>query len=221
MQLSFAIIPTAYSAFFYFYFFECFLMKSQPNPELDPIFDKQKLWKAEMLKLREICLESGLDEVKKWWQPCYAYNGTNLLIIGSFKEFCTLSFFKGVLLKDEQKILEFAGPNTQSAKIVKITSLEQIEKLEPHLKAYIGESIDAEKSGRKVEFKKIDEQALPEELEGYFKEHKDFEEAFKSLTPGRQRSWLLHYTSAKQSATKISRIEKSREKVFAGKGMQD
>lgn len=95
------------------------------NPELDPVFEQQKLWKREMRALREICLATGLDEVKKWWQPCYSIKGTNLMIIGSFKDFCTLSFFKGVLLHDRAKIPEFAGPNTRSAKIVKFTSADR------------------------------------------------------------------------------------------------
>ena len=121
------------------------MKKSAKNPELDAIFDKEKRWKPEMLKLREILLDCGLTEQKKWWQPCYSFNGSNLFIIGSFKNFCTLSFFKGVLLKDEAEILEFAGPNTRSAKIVKFNSISQIENLEPTLKSYIHEAIELEK----------------------------------------------------------------------------
>lgn len=194
---------------------------SFPNPELDPIFEKQKNWKAEMLKLREILLSCNLEEVKKWWQPCYAFNGTNLFIIGSFKEFCTLSFFKGVLLKDSEKILEFAGPNTRSAKIVKFTSLKQIEDLESVLKSHIKEAIQLEKEGKKVVLKTTEEPAIPEELQIAFHADTEFEEAFKNLTPGRQRSWLLHFGSAKQSATKISRIEKAKPKIFEGKGLNE
>lgn len=194
-------------------------MSAAANPELDAIFEKQKNWKTEMLILRGILLSCGLDEVKKWWQPCYAYNGSNLCIIGSFKEFCTLSFFKGVLLKDPENILEFAGPNTRSAKIVKFTSAEDIKKLEPVLREYILESIEYEKAGKKVELKA--EETIPDELTEYFAEDEAFKEAFQALTPGRRRAWLIHYTSAKQAKTRHSRIEKSREKVMAGKGLNE
>lgn len=189
------------------------------NPELDAIFERQKNWKAEMLILRGILLSCGLNEVKKWWQPCYAYKGSNLFIIGSFKEFCTLSFFKGVLLKDSENILQFAGPNTRSAKIIKFTSAENIKKLEPTLRAYILESIEHEKLGKKVELKA--EETIPDELTEYFAKDEAFQIAFQALTPGRRRSWLLHYSSAKQAKTRHSRIEKSREKVMAGKGLNE
>ena len=191
------------------------------KPTVEEIISKSKQWKEDLTKLRSIVLDCGLTEELKWYQPCYSYNGTNLIILGSFKEFCTLSFFKGVLLKDEQKILEFAGQNTQSAKIVKFTNIQKINELEAILKDYIKEMIELEKSGAKVVFKKIDEQKLPEELAEFFKQDKDFQKAFKSLTPGRQRAYLLHFSSAKQAATRISRIEKVKSKIFAGKGLND
>lgn len=191
------------------------------KPTVEELIAKNKNWKEELTKLRSIVLECGLTEEVKWYQPCYSFNGSNLIILGSFKDFCTLSFFKGVLLKDEQKILEFAGKNTQSAKIIKFNNLHQINELESVLKDYIKEMIALEKSGAKVTFKTIEEQKLPEELEEIFSQDKDFEKAFKSLTPGRQRAYLLHFSSAKQSATRISRIEKLKPKIFEGKGLND
>ncbi len=191
------------------------------KPTVEELIEKSKNWKEELTKLRSIVLSCGLSEEVKWYQPCYSFNGTNLIILGSFKEFCTMSFFKGVLLKDEQKILEFAGENTQSSKIVKFTNVQEINKLEATLKDYINEMIALEKSGAKVTFKKIEEQKLPEELEEIFNQDKDFENAFKALTPGRQRAYLLHFSSAKQSATRIARIEKVKPQILAGKGLND
>ena len=191
------------------------------KPTVEELIEKSKNWKEELTKLRSIVLDCGLAEEVKWYQPCYSFNGTNLIILGSFKEFCTLSFFKGVLLKDEKKILEFPGENSQSAKIVKFTNVNQINELETTLKDCIKEMIELEKSGAKVTFKKIEEQKLPEELEEMFNQDKDFENAFKALTPGRQRAYLLHFSSAKQSSTRIARIEKAKPQIFAGKGLND
>lgn len=87
------------------------------KPTVKELIEKSKKWKEELTKLRTIVLDCGLTEEVKWYQPCYSFNGTNLIILGSFKEFCTLSFFKGALLKDEKKILEFPGKNSQSAKL--------------------------------------------------------------------------------------------------------
>ena len=97
----------------------------------------------------------------------------------------------------------------------------QINDLESNLKDYIKEMIELEKSGAKVTFKKIEEQKLPEELEEMFNQDKDFENAFKALTPGRQRAYLLHFSSAKQSSTRIARIEKAKPQIFAGKGLNE
>lgn len=191
------------------------------KPTVKELIEKSKKWKEELTKLRTIVLDCGLTEEVKWYQPCYSFNGTNLIILGSFKEFCTLSFFKGALLKDEKKILEFPGKNSQSAKIVKIANLNQINELEQTLKDYIKEMIELEKAGVKVTFKKIEEYQIPEELEVIFKQEQDFEKAFKALTPGRQRAYLLHFSSAKQAQTRISRIEKSKPQIFAGKGLND
>ncbi len=191
------------------------------KPTVEEIISKEKNWKDELTKLRSIVLSCGLTEEVKWYQPCYSFKGTNLIILGSFKEFCTLSFFKGVLLKDEHKILEFPGKNSQSAKFVKITNIQQINNLEGTLKDYIKEMIELEKSGVKVVFKKIEEQKIPEELEEIFNQDKNFEKAFRALTPGRQRAYLLHFSSAKQSSTRITRIEKLKPKIFEGKGLND
>lgn len=191
------------------------------KPTVEELIDKSKNWKEELTKLRSIVLSCGLAEEVKWYQPCYSFNGTNLIILGSFKEYCGMNFFKGVLLKDDKKILQKIGENTQSAKIVKFTNVQQINDLEETLKTYILEMVELEKSGAKVAFKKIEEQKLPEELEEIFKLDKDFEKAFKSLTPGRQRAYLLHFSSAKQAATRISRIEKLKPKIFEGKGLNE
>lgn len=191
------------------------------KPTVEELIEKSKNWREELTKLRSIVLSCGLTEEVKWYQPCYSFNGTNLIILGSFKEYCGMNFFKGVLLKDEKKILQKIGENTQSAKIVKFTNIQQINDLEGALKDYIKEMIELEKSGAKVTFKKIEEQKLPEELEEIFKLDKDFENAFKALTPGRQRAYLLHFSSAKQSSTRIARIEKAKPQIFAGKGLND
>ena len=191
------------------------------KPTVEELIEKSKNWREELTKLRSIVLSCGLTEEVKWYQPCYSFNGTNLIILGSFKEYCGMNFFKGVLLKDEKKILQKIGENTQSAKIVKFTNIQQINDLEGALKDYIKEMIELEKSGAKVTFKKIEEQKLPEELEEMFNQDKDFENAFKALTPGRQRAYLLHFSSAKQSSTRIARIEKAKPQIFAGKGLND
>ena len=176
------------------------------NPELNPYFEKSRTWQKEMSLLREIALECGLDEELKWRQACYTHKGSNIFLIASFKDYCTISFLKGELLADEKKLLQSPGENSQSVKLFKFTSIKEIDTLRDLIKAYIFEAI--EKAGLKVVKTKSKDLDYPEELHAKFKEDPAFETAFEALTPGRKRGYILFIDSAKQSATKTSRIEK-------------
>jgi uncharacterized protein YdeI (YjbR/CyaY-like superfamily) len=182
---------------------------------------KVNTWKNELQALRQIALNSGLNEELKWKQPCYTYNGKNIIIVSAFKESCIINFMKGSLLKDTAEILEMPGENSNSARFVRFTELNKITELENTLKEYITEAIELEKSGAKITSKKVEEYPFPEELLEAFKKDINFKKAFYSLTPGRQKSYLLHYNSAKQSATRSSRIEKTKISIFNGKGLNE
>ncbi|KAA2219275.1 DUF1801 domain-containing protein [Maribacter flavus] len=182
---------------------------------------KQEKWSHELQLLREIVLSCGLEETFKWRSPCYTFEGKNVVILGALKDFCCLSFFKGVLLKDSEGILKQQGENTQSGRIVPFTDTAEIHRLKPVLKAYVFEAIEVEKSGQKVEFNTPDELEHPDELEVAFQQDAEFQNAFQSLTPGRQKGYLLFFSGAKQSATRASRIDKYRSRIFDGKGLHD
>ena len=192
-----------------------------PNPEVDVFFENIKQWKAELEQLRIILRDCGLTEDLKWKQPCYSFKGKNICIIGGFKDFCVLSFFKGVLLQDKAGILVQQGENTQSARIVKITELEQIATLKATLKAYIFEAIEVEKAGIEVPFKSNDELVLVEELQTKLDADVTFRAAFTALTPGRQRAYNMYFSGAKQAKSRLDRIEKYTPKILSGKGIND
>lgn len=198
-----------------------YMAKSISNPRVDIFFEKAKKWGDELKELRKIVLECGLTEELKWYQPCYTFEGNNLLIISGFKENCVISFFKGALLKDSKGILAKPGENTQSARIIKFTNVRDILKLKATLKAYIKETIENEKAGLKVTFKKITEHKVPEELQNMLDKDPAFKSAFKVLTPGRQRAYLMHFSAPKQTQTRISRIEKCKKQIMAGKGLNE
>lgn len=178
-------------------------------------------WQAEYGKLREIVRGSELDEDFKWMHPCYTYQGSNVLIIHGFKEYCALLFVKGALLKDPQRILVQQTENVQAGRQVRFKTLQEIVDLEPTLKAYIQEAIEIEKSGQKVDFKDSEKYTLPKELKARFEAEPEFEQAFEALTPGRQHAYLLYFSQAKQATTREARIEKYHQQILAGKGMND
>ncbi|MCB0641494.1 MAG: YdeI/OmpD-associated family protein [Phaeodactylibacter sp.] len=178
-------------------------------------------WTQELVHLRRIVLECGLEEARKWGVPCYTYQDGNVLIVSAFNDYCALSFFKGSLLKDELGLLEKPGENSQAARLFRFTNLPQILDQEDILKAYIFEAIEIEKAGLDVAYKATSEFDVPDELVDVFDDDPQFREAFEALTPGRQRGYLLHFSGAKQSKTRKARIEKYRKQIFDGKGMHD
>ena len=191
------------------------------NPKLDFYFHKAKKWQEEIAKLRTIVLECGLNEELKWGCPCYTFGKNNIVLIHVFKEYCALLFFKGALLKDTKGILIQQTANVQAARQIRFTGISEINKLKSVLKTYIHEAVEVEKSGLKVILKKTAEFDCPEEFQSRLDEFPELKKAFFALTPGRQRAYLLHFSSAKQSATRIARIEKCTPQILSGKGLND
>ena len=196
-------------------------MSVKTNPELDEYFETQDKWYQELQALRKIVLDTPLKEEKKWNAPIYTHEGKNIVGLGGWKNCATLGFFKGALLKDPQKLMKVPGQQTQEGRKIEFTSLEEIRRLAPTLKEYILEAIEVEKAGLKVTPKQTADYEMPEELVAALGDDPEFKEAFEALTPGRQRGYILHFGGAKQSATRQVRIEKYRDKIFDGKGMND
>jgi uncharacterized protein YdeI (YjbR/CyaY-like superfamily) len=191
------------------------------NPKVDFYFNKATRWQKELELLRSIVLDCQLNEELKWGCPCYTYGGSNIVLIHSFKEYCALLFFKGVLLKDPRGILIQQTENVQTARQMRFTNVQEIKKLAPAIKAYIFEAVEVEESGMKVELKKTTEYSIPEEFQVRLDKSPALKKAFSALTPGRQRAYLLHFSAPKQSKTRESRIEKSMQQILDGKGLND
>jgi uncharacterized protein YdeI (YjbR/CyaY-like superfamily) len=173
-----------------------------------------------MKALRAMLIEFPLTEELKWGKPCYAFENSNIIIIQGFKEYCGLLFFKGALLKDAKGLLVKPGENTQGGRLLKFTSVQEINKLTTTIKSYIKEAIEIEKKGLKIEPINT-ELVLPEELLAQFKKSASFKKAFNALTPGRQRAYNMFFTAAKQTATRETRIEKYKDQIMSGKGIND
>lgn len=191
------------------------------NPKVDGFLSNLKQWKPELEKLRTIALDSQLNEELKWGQPCYTYNNKNVIILANFKTHCAISFLKGVLLNDAEQILISPGENSQSVRFVKFTSIKEILKLEPIIKAYLYEAIEIEKLGLKVELKKPAELVLVKEFQEYLNLNAKLKTAFEALTPGRQRAYNMFFESAKQVKTRHIRINKYIPHILNGKGIND
>lgn len=191
------------------------------NPEVDFFFNKTGKWQVAYKQLRKLILDCGLSEELKWGRPCYTYKQTNIVLIHGFKEYCALLFHKGALLKDTYNILIQQTENVQAARQIRFTNAQEIAGMEATLKAYIFEAIEVEKAGLKIDFKKTKEYTVPEEFQKKLDKTPELKSAFESLTPGRQRGYLLHFSQPKQSKTRTSRIEKCMVQILNGKGLND
>ncbi len=196
---------------------------TKTNPKVDAFLeDKDEAkWKDCFTKLRKIALSCPVTEEFKWGKPCYTVGGANVVLMHGFKEYCALLFMKGALLRDPKGLLIQQTANVQSGRQIRFTSAKQVTALAADLKACILDAIAVEKSGAKVELKQTEDFAVAPEFAARLRSTPSLQAAFDALTPGRQRGYLLFFSSAKQSATRAARVEKCVPAIYAGKGLQD
>jgi uncharacterized protein YdeI (YjbR/CyaY-like superfamily) len=191
------------------------------NPKVDNYIDRNEQWQQEIRQLRKIILACHLTEELKWGVPCYMFEKSNIVLIHVFKQYCAILFFKGALLKDPDGILIRQTENVQAARQVRFTSVRDITKLAPTLKAYIYEAVEVEEAGLKVAFKKPAALTFPEEFQSRLDKMPRLKAAFEGLTPGRQKGYYLYFSQPKQSKTRTARVEKYLQQILDGKGLDD
>ena len=177
-------------------------------------------WEAEIAEMRRVLAGFPMKEECKWGKPTYTLNGKNIVIMQGFKEYFALGFFQGALLKDPKMVLVQLG-QMHAERVMKFTSAKDITAKAATIKAYVREAIAVEKAGLRMTPRKTSDFPVPDELRQRFRRDARFKSAFAALTPGRQRSYLYHFAAAKQSATRVARIEKAMPAIFAGRGFLD
>ena len=208
----------------------------QPNPDVSPYFEqgcgrcnlhgtpdcRVHLWPDALAELRLIALESGLKEERKWGVPCYVNEkGKNVALLGAFKAHCLISFFQGALLDDPDSVLESPGSNSQSTRQMRFTTAEQVQAAKPVLVRFLQQAIANEAAGKKAELKTPAAYDIPEEFQQALDHDAALAAAFEQLTPGRRRAYLMHFTQPKKSETRQARIDKAREDILNGIGLND
>jgi uncharacterized protein YdeI (YjbR/CyaY-like superfamily) len=195
--------------------------KSKMNPKVDFFFNKAEKWQSEFKELRKVILDCQLTEELKWGVPCYTLENKNILLIHGFKNYVAILFIKGALLQDTMSILIQQTKNVQAARQIRFTNVDEIVEMEPILKAYINEAIEVEKTGLQVNYKKTEEYVIPKEFQIQLDEIPALKTAFQALTPGRQRAYIFYFSAPKQSKTREARVEKSKQQILDGKGLND
>jgi uncharacterized protein YdeI (YjbR/CyaY-like superfamily) len=196
-------------------------LEEKKNPLVSKVHGKERRWSAAYAAIRELCLASGLNEELKWGQACYDLNGSKVVLIHGFKNYCALLFLKGALLKDPKGILIQQTKNVQAARQIRFASLAEITEQTATIKAYLKEAIAIEKSGAKVAMKTVAQFDVPKEFQERLDDDPNLAEAFFALTPGRQKGYLLHFAGAQRSATRVARVERHAPRILNGLGLDD
>ena len=197
------------------------VQSSVADPLVGKVHSQEKRWSAEFRVLRQLCLASGLHESLKWGQACYDLDGGNVVLIHGFKEYCALLFFKGALLKDPKGLLVQQTRNVQAGRQLRFDSLAQIKERKATIGACIRQAIAIEKSGARIPMKDVAQFDVPAEFLQRLDEDPGLAEAFRALTPGRQKGYLLHFAGAKHSATRAARVARHIPRILKGLGLDD
>lgn len=191
------------------------------NEEIQTYFNNLNTWCQELRLLHDIIVECDLDQTFKWKQPCYTFNNSNIVLIGSFKNYCALLFMNGSLINDPEKKLIKPTENSQYGRQLRFTSVAEIIKNKKLIQTYINRAVEVEKEGKKVQKKQTSAYEVPEELLEAFTTDAPFKIAYDKLTEGRKRGYLLHFLKPKKKETRISLIEKNKNRIFDGYGLYD
>ena len=197
------------------------MSKSSPNPKVDWYFVKENKWVEGFNKLRKIMLDTEMVEELKWGHPCYSVNGQNVVLMHGFKDYFALMFMKGVLMDDPNNLLIAQTENEQARRQIRFSSIHQVDDMDAVIREYVHNAIEVEKSGAQVKLKETKDFPVADEFQTRLDEDSSLKEAFESLTPGRQRGYLLYFAAAKQSKTRAERVEKYAPKIMDGLGLDD
>lgn len=190
------------------------------DPRVERYLAKDRPFVEERRALRALLLDCGLTETLKWRSPCYTAYGRNVAMVDALKDAAVLSFLSGALLDDPEGLLVPPGPNTRSARCVRLRSLPDIEARSDALRALVLQAVENARMGRRVTFE-ADDLELPAELVAALDADADLAAAWDALTPGRRRGYVIHVAGAKQSGTRHARIDRHRGAILAGKGLHD
>ena len=189
--------------------------------KIQAYIDEHKKFKDILVELRRIVNNEAFEETLKWGIPTYIYDQKNLVGIGAFKNHVGLWFFQGALLKDKAGILHNAQEGkTKAMRQIHFKRLDEID--ETTLKTYLQETIENQNKGFTVKISKpIKQITIPTDMASFLSSDNSMLQAFKNLTPGRQKEYIEYIQNAKREQTKSGRLKKITPLIKAGKGLND
>ena len=176
---------------------------------------------GQLKALRQIMLNTELEECIKWGAPVYMIKEKNVIGLGAFKSYTGIWFFNGVFLTDDHNQLVNAQKNkTKALRQWRFQSLDEIQSNLELIKEYVEEAIQNQKEGKELKPTK-QRLVLPDILKNELKKDQSLHDSFEQLSPGKQKEYANHISEAKRESTRQRRLEKIIPMIKAGKGLYD
>lgn len=179
---------------------------------------------SDALKLiREMILETDLEESVKWMFPVYGYGKKNVLSLAAFKDYVGVWFFQGVFLKDDVQVLQNAQEGkTKAMRQWRFADYDEIKKNKSLLNAYIHEAIQNQKDGKELPVKRSTPKVIiPPELKTQFDKDPKLKASFMAFSLSKQKEYCEYISGAKREATKVKRLEKIIPMILSNVGLND
>lgn len=192
----------------------------EKTARLEAYFQKEGPFREGLARLRELLLETGLEEHLKWGAPVYALEGVNILGLMAFKKHFGIWFFQGVFLSDPLGVLTNAQEGkTRAMRHWKFSSPDQMDLRQ--VKGYVEESISLARKGVKLAPAPARKVVVPEALQSALETEPELLEQFNALTPSKKRDYAEYISAAKQVSTLERRLEKILPMIREGIGLND
>lgn len=174
-------------------------------------------WEEAMILLREIMLDSGLEECIKWNMPVYTLNGKNVAGIVAFKTYAGIWFYQGVFLKDKHKLLYAADDGTGAVRQWRFKDVEQIRDRIEDIIEYLEEAIQNMRLG-KIQKPNLNKPIpVPDELKQAFKDDPMLKKAYIVLSKSKRRDYGRYIEQAKLQETRNRRLKRVIELIREGR----
>lgn len=165
-------------------------------------------WEDSLILLREIALDSGLEETVKWGMPVYTLDGKNVFGIVGFKTYTGLWFYQGVFLKDERKLLYAADEGTGAVRQWRFKNVEEIRDEVEYIVEYIEEATENMRQGKIMKPDLNKPIIIPEELQIAFDNDPYLKDCFNAMSKSKRREYSRYIDRAKQAETRQRRLQK-------------
>ena len=114
--------------------------------KVEAYINKNEARKDQLTALRQLLLDTDMEETVKWGMPAYCVDNKNVIGLAAFKNWTTLWFHKGAFLKDEKNVFVNAQEGkTKEMRHWRFKNIEEIETHKADIILYLKEAMEYQK----------------------------------------------------------------------------